>query len=126
MESVVEPKKSYRHIIYAVISLACPFIAFGLVSLYQKYAYAWFWELTTRAMPLDDSDINAGAMMGAVIVIQLIFAVGVGSLIGLAFAGMSLKRDPRFLSIGTTTLFFNLFPFFGVLWVILRGMNSGW
>ena len=122
----MEPKKSYRHIIYAVISLACPFIAFGLVSLYQKYAYAWFWEVTSGTKPLDDADINAGAMMGAVIVIQLIFAVGAGSLIGLAFAGMSLKRKPRVLSIGTTALIFNLFPFFGVLRLILRGMNSGW
>lgn len=126
MDAAGENKRSYRHIVYALISIVCPFIAIALVSIYQSYAYEWYWQIGEPGKRLDDADINAGAIMGFVIIVELIIAVGIGSFIGLVFAGLSLKRKPRFLSIGTTALVFNLFPFFGVLWVILRGMNSGW
>jgi predicted PurR-regulated permease PerM len=71
--------------------------------------------------PLDDADINAGALMGFVIVVQLMLAVGVGSLVGLVFAGISLKKSPRFFSFGTAALLLNLIPVVGVIIIYLRG-----
>ncbi len=117
--------RSYAHLVYALISVACPFIALGLISIYQEYAYEWYWQLSEKPSPLDDADINAGAMMGIVIVVELILAVGVGSFVGLIFAGISLKKRPRFLSFGTTALLFNLIPLIGVAIIYLRGLLRG-
>ncbi len=114
-----------RHLIYALISLASPFISLGTVLLYQSYAYDWFWQITEKAALLDDADINAGAMMGVVIVIQLVFALGIGSLLGLVFAVMSLKRNPKIISFGMISLLFNLIPFVGSLLIIIRGYLIG-
>ncbi len=118
MDKAIAGKSSYRHLIYALISVACPFITGGIVSLYQDYVYAEFFS--PNCCPVDDADINAGAMMGFVEVVQLILAVGVGSLVGLVFAGMSLKRKPRVLSFGTAALLFNLIPFLVVIVMFLR------
>ncbi|HMJ08189.1 MAG TPA: hypothetical protein VK468_04245 [Pyrinomonadaceae bacterium] len=114
-------RRSYAPFVYALVSVACPFIALGLISIYQEYAYEWYWGLTAKPSPLDDADINAGAMMGFVIIVQAILAVGGGSLIGLVFAGMSLKRKPRVFSFGTAALLFNLIPVISVVVVYLRG-----
>ncbi len=114
-------RRSYAHLIYALLSVACPFIAFGLISIYQNYAYEWYWQIGEKPGPLDDADINAGAMMGFVIIVQLILGVGVGSLVGLIFAGISLKKRPRFFSFGTAALLFNLIPSIGVAFLYLRG-----
>ena len=119
MDNEIKKKRSYRHLIYALISVACPFVAFGIVSTYQDYAYAEL--LAPKCCPIDDADVNAGAMMGFVIVVQLIFAVGVGSLVGLIFAVMSLKSKPRVFSFGTVALLFNLIPVVGVVVIFLRG-----
>lgn len=112
---------SYAHLVYAVISVACPFIAFGLISVYQGYAYEWYWQVRQAPGPLDDADINAGALMGIVMIIQAILAIGVGSLVGLVFAGISLKKRLRFFSFGTLAFLFNLFPLVVVGFVYLRG-----
>lgn len=118
MDKAIAVKRSYRHIVYALISIACPFIAGGIVSLYQDYAYAEFFS--PKCCPVDDADINAGAMMAAVVVFQLIFAIVLGSLIGLVFAAMSLRRKPRLLSLGTAALLFNLTPFLLVVVLLLN------
>lgn len=34
--------RSYAHFVYALISEACPFVALGLISIYQGYAYEWY------------------------------------------------------------------------------------
>jgi hypothetical protein len=117
MENGIEKKRSHRHLIFALISVACPLIALGVIWLYQDYAYSDFWPPPTD--PVDDADVNAGSLMAFVIVIQSVFAVGIGSFIGLVFAGMSLKTKPRVLSFGTAALLFNLLPFIGIIFKIL-------
>lgn len=114
-------KRSYAHFVYALISFACPLIAFGVVLLYQDYVYREFWP--PPGAPIDDADINAGAMMGAVVVFQWIFAIGVGSLVGLAFAGLSLWKRRRFISFGTAAMLFNLFPILGIAYLFFFVRN---
>lgn len=110
MKAVIDNRKSYRHIIYAIISVACPFIAYGLISLYQEYAYEWYWQIGNQGRPLDDADVNAGAMMGFAVLVEAALAIVVGLIIGTLFAAMSLKRQPRLISFGTAALLFNLIP----------------
>lgn len=112
--------RSYAHFVYALVSVACPFIAFGLISIYQNYAYEWYWQIGAEPGPLDDADINAGALMGFAIISQLILAVGVGALAGLIFAGISLGKRPRFFSFGTVAMLFNLIPLIGMAFLYLR------
>ncbi len=121
MPDVKTTQRSYAHLVYALVSVACPFIALGLISIYQEYAYEWYWQLSEKPSPLDDADINAGAIMGFVIIVQAVLAIGVGSLFGLVLAGMSLKRKPGVFSLGTAALLFNLIPVVGVAVIYLRG-----
>ena len=122
MECSGKQRSSLAHFIYALISVACPFVAFGIVLLYQDYAYQDF-ALTPGISP-DDADKNAAAMMGAVVVIELIFAIGIGSLVGLAFAGLSLWKRLRFLSFGTAATLFNLVPILGIAYLFFFQRNS--
>jgi len=112
-------ERSYRHLIYALVSVACPFIALGVISIYQEYAYADFWR--PHEGPIDDANVNAGAMMGFVVIVEAILAIGIGSLVGLVFAGLSLKHRARIFSFGTAALIFNMIPIFGVLTIYIRG-----
>ncbi|CAN5585781.1 hypothetical protein BH24ACI3_BH24ACI3_17060 [soil metagenome] len=75
-------------------------------------------------MSPDDADKNAAAMMGAVVVFELIFAMGIGSLVGLAFAGVSLWTRHRFLSFGTAAMIFNLIPILGIAYLFFFVRNS--
>ena len=97
MSEANSPRRSYAHLVYALVSVACPFIAFALITIYQQYSYEWYWQIIERPKPVDDADINAGTMMGVVIVIQLILTIGLGSIVGLVFAGLSLKHRTRIL-----------------------------
>lgn len=106
--SPAKPRRPYRHLVYGFVSLACPLIALALILAYQSYAYDDFFQ--PKPLPLDDADINAGAMMGAVIMIQLILSLGVGSMVGLVFAGLSLKNRTRIVSVGTFAVLYNLVP----------------
>lgn len=115
MESSGKQRHSDAHFIYALISVASPFVALGIVLLYQDYAYRDFFP--PPGSPIDDADKNAAAMMGAVLVFQLIFAIGIGSLVGLAFAGLSLWKRRRFLSFGTVATLFNLIPILGIAYL---------
>jgi hypothetical protein len=119
MHEIETTSRSHAHLVYALVSIACPFIALGIISIYQEYAYADFWE--PKPLPLDDADINAGAMMGFVILVEAILAIGVGSLFGLVFAGMSLKRKLRVFSFGTAAFLFNLVPVIGVAIIFIKG-----
>lgn len=119
VENIPQKKRSYAHLVYALISIACPFIALGIITVYQEYAYSGFWP--PPGAPVDDADINAGALMGFFIVVQGILAVGVGSLFGLIFAALSLRKRRRILSFGTAALLFNLLPILGIAFIFVRG-----
>lgn len=121
MDTEVNTRRSWGHLVYALISLACPFIALGVAWLYVDNAYRDF--LPPPGAPIDDADKNAAAMMGAVVVFQLIFAVGIGSLIGLGFAVLSLWKRRRFVSFGTAAMLFNLFPILGIAYLFFFVRN---
>ena len=74
MERSGKQRHSYAHIILALLSVASPFVAVGIVLLYQANAYPRF--TSKPGMSPDDADKNAAAMIGAVVVIELIFAIG--------------------------------------------------
>ena len=82
---------SEKHLTYGGISLGCPFIAVLMTAIYQQIAYRD--ELNTP-------------FFGLVLVGQWFLAIGVGSLIGLVFAGISLKRKSS--ALGVTALLVNL------------------
>src|SRR4051812_25552110 len=63
MPDVNTTRRSYVHFVYGLVSVACPFISLGLMTIYQEYAYEWYWQIGNKPGPLDDADINAGAMM---------------------------------------------------------------
>ncbi|HQX56448.1 MAG TPA: hypothetical protein PLP07_11000 [Pyrinomonadaceae bacterium] len=121
---VEENRRSYRHIIYAVISVACPFIAFGLISLYQEYAHEWFWEVQKKPWPLDDADKNAVVMGAIAMAVEAALAVVVGLIVGTMFAALSLKRKLRFISFGTAALLFNLIPLIPAIALFLWSRNG--
>jgi hypothetical protein len=122
MESSGKQRHSYADFIYALLSVASPFMAFGMVLLYHDYAYRDFFA--PPGAPIDDADKNAAAMMGAVVVIELILAIGIGSLVGLVFAGLSLWKRLRFLSFGTLAMLFNLLPILGIAYLFFLQRNS--
>lgn len=124
MEEVVENKRSYRHFVYALISVACPFIAYGLISLYQEYAYEWFWEVQKKPWPQDDADKNAVVMMAIAMAVEAALAVVVGLIIGTVFAALSLKRKLRLVSFGTAAMLFNLIPLVGIIALFLWSRYS--
>ena len=115
----IERRRSHGHLVYALISVACPFIAFAMIDVYQSYEYAEFWP--PHEGPMDDADVNAGALMAFVIVVQLFLAIALGSLVGLIFAGLSLKRRFRLISFGTAALLFNAVPLGFFIWKSVRG-----
>ena len=124
MEVVVENKRSYRHVVYALISVACPFIAYGLISLYQEYAYDWFWEVQKKPWPQDDADKNAVVMIAIVMAVEAALAVVGGLIVGTMFAALSLKRKPRLVSFGTAALLFNLVPLVVIIALYLWSRNG--
>ena len=83
-----------RHLTYGLLSLACPFVAFVLISICQMIIFRDYWH------PLKTGLIGVTAAFGTLI----------GCLVGLIFAALSLKHRPRFLSLGTATLLFNAIP----------------
>jgi hypothetical protein len=117
--SEVVRRRSYGHLIYALVSFACPFIAFAIIDIYQSYEYADFWE--PRGHPIEDTEIYADALLAIVIVAQAMLAVAIGSLIGLVFAGLSLKKRLRFFSFGTAAFVFNAIPVGFVVMMYVRG-----
>jgi hypothetical protein len=121
MTDADQTRRSYADIIYALVSIACPFIALALISIYQAYAYQWFWQLTNQPKRLDDADVNAAAIMGFIIVIELILAAMVGCAIGLGFAALSLWKRRHVVSFGTAALLFNTIPLFLFIWRFLAG-----
>ena len=108
--------RSYAHLVLALISVACPFIGLLAMFVYQDYAYGDFWS---SLRPGDDANVNAGALMGFVVVLQLVAALLAGSGIGLIFAALSLRKRRRLVSFGTAALMFNSIPFLFLLFRLL-------
>lgn len=117
MKNLGVQKRSYAHLMYALISFACPFIAFGICLLYLDNILPTF--TSEPGVPIDDADKNAAAMMAGVVVAYLVIAIGTGSLVGLAFALLSLWKRRRFISFGTFSLLFNLLPILGIAYMLI-------
>ncbi len=66
-------------------------------------------------MPLHDSDINAGAMMGFALWIQTAFAVLIGLFLGSVLTAVSVKLRPRLIGLGTAALLFNIIPLIAMI-----------
>ncbi len=73
-----------RHILYAVLSVICPLVAFLGTLVYQSVANSSFWQSITP----DES--AAGGMMGFAEFVQLFFFTMIGCFVGLIFAVMSI------------------------------------
>lgn len=90
-----EKKRSYRELIYsliyALISVACPFIAAQLIIIYQKHFY---WDLTWPRVAMTELEV---ARWVRFLNIQDWTAVLIGTAIGLGFALLSLRKRPRVL-----------------------------
>jgi hypothetical protein len=70
--------KGRSHIVFAALSFASPFIAFGLISLYQAFAFE---ELPTGPI-LDDADKHAATLLAFVMVVEIVLAVAAGCVVG--------------------------------------------
>ncbi len=75
-----------KHVIFAVLSIGCPVVAFSSTLIYQYFVNSNFWgslsdkEGTTNA---------AGAMMAFAEFVELIFFTVIGSVVGIIFAVIS-------------------------------------
>lgn len=96
------------HIIYAVLSFASPIVAYVVVTQYLSYANAAFHE---GFVPGDDASVNAGAMMALAEYAQVAFFTGIGALVGIILAIISLYKSRRLFSLGILALLFNILPF---------------
>jgi hypothetical protein len=80
-------KQGFRkHIIFAVLSVACPVIAFSSTLIYQYLVNSNFWNSLSDKEGTTDA---AGAMMAFAEVIELIFFTIIGCIIGVIFAVIS-------------------------------------
>jgi hypothetical protein len=114
--------KSATHLIYALISFSCPFVAFAIVSIYQQSAHDEFWG---KLVPGDDASNAAGAMMAIAEFAEMAFAVFIGCVLGIVFAGLSLWKKPRLLSFGLAALLFNALPIVLLLLLYVRALTRG-
>ena len=114
--------KSRRPWIYALISFACPFVAFAIIGIYQEYEYAEFWQ---SLVPGNDASNNAGAMMAFAGVIEMILAVLIGCVIGIFFAGLSLWNKRQIISFGMAALLFNTIPVLLLLLLFIKALTRG-
>ena len=80
---------SKRRLLYAILSVGCPFATLGGALVYQSFAHATFWKSLTP----DES--AAGALMGFAEIMQLLLVSVVGCLVGLGLALISLLPQPR-------------------------------
>lgn len=106
-----------RNLIYALLSFASPLLAFLIILGYQSVAHAQDWQT------LEPADGMAGAVLGLAEIIQIAIAVLVGTLVGLVFALLCVRRRPI---IGTIALIFNGLPLVALSFLVIRGMTRGW
>ena len=73
-----------KYIVYAVLSLVSPIIAFSATAAYQSFAHSDFWNSMTH------DEHAAGAMMAFAEGMQLIFFTVIGCFVGVIFALISV------------------------------------
>lgn len=108
-----------RHATFALSSFACPLAAVGVVVGYQSIAHAEFW----RAITPDES--AAGAMMGFSEVIQIFLALFVGCIVGLVFAGLSVRARGHVFGTALAAVGFNGLPLLLLLFLSIRAAGRG-
>ena len=114
----MEMKRSRKYLVFALASFLSP-IAAGLMTVgYQAVAHAEDWRLYGQDM--------AAAYLALFEVIQIVFAIAIGSTLGLILALISLRLHRRVLSVGTTAMLFTGLPLVLSLFLIVRGMTRGW
>ncbi|MEO5859886.1 MAG: hypothetical protein ABIR33_13165 [Pyrinomonadaceae bacterium] len=109
---------SRKYLIYALIAFLCPIAAILVTILYQSIAHAEDWKLYGEEL--------AGAYLALAEVIQIVYAVAIGSALGLIFAIISLRFRRRFISVGTAALTFNALPFVLTVYLLIQGITRGW
>jgi NhaP-type Na+/H+ or K+/H+ antiporter len=112
----MEIMRSRQYLAYAFASFVCP-VAIPLMTVaYQSVAHAEDWKLYSED----------GMYIALAEIIQIVFAIAIGSAFGLILALISVRLQRRFLSVGTAAMLFNSLPFVLSLYLIVRGMTRGW
>lgn len=117
----MEITQSRRHMVYALVSFACPVVALLIMLGYQSVAHAEDW----RRIDAEVEQSMEGAFLFLGEIILCAYAILLGTLVGIVFAILSLRLKPRVLSLGTAAIVFNSLPFAAVLAFIVRGMTRG-
>jgi hypothetical protein len=108
-----------KYVVYAVLSLAPPIIAFLATLTYQSVANSAFWSSITPEYSA------AGAMMGFAEIVQLILFTMIGCFIGMIFAVISLRIQRRILGLGLVGVVFNGLPLLLFMFLLIKGWTVG-
>ena len=108
------PPRPQLHTLLAIASIVAPLLTVGLTILFQKLAHAGFWHSVQQ----DEAQI--AGLMAAAEVIQILFTLGIGLLIGAILAILSIRLRRRILSLGLVALGLNGVPLvlLASIWVI--------
>jgi len=93
--------------VWAIVSLLCPIVA-AVVSWLMTNSHTEFWNEVNKDLK-DDANRNAGAMMAAAEVIQILFYMALGFASGLFFSVLSLVSQRS--KFGVFCLLLNVAPF---------------
>lgn len=94
-----------RFHIYIIISFICPIVAVAGMRFYQWIGNSDYWSSLTPEYSA------AGALLGFVEVIQVIFALLLGCIIGLVFAGLYFWSPRNIKALGIAAVIYNGLPF---------------
>jgi len=108
-----------KYVVYAVLSLASPIIAFLATLAYQSVTNSAFWSSITT------EENAAGAMMAFAEVVQLIFFTMIGCFVGIIFAVISLRVQRRILGLGLASVVFNGLPLLLSMFLLIKGWTVG-
>ena len=112
----MKQRRFHKHIVYAVLSLVSPVIAFIATRAYQSAANSEFWN----SLKTGDGE-SAAAVWGAMDEFaQLINFTMIGCIIGIIFALISLRIQRRILGFGLTGVVFNGLPLLLVIILLIR------
>jgi hypothetical protein len=110
------PRRPQLHTLLAIASIVAPLLAVGSITFFQKLAHAGFWNAVRQ------DEAHLAGLMAASEVIQLLFALGIGLLIGTSLAIASIRPRKRILSLGLFALCLNGIPLvlLASIWVLGR------
>ncbi len=94
-----------RSLTYIILSFLCPVAAVIGVSVYQEISNADFWNNLTP----DYSFVGATMAVGELI--QLMFSLLIGCVIGLIFSGLYLSSPRKIKALGIAAVTYNCLPF---------------